>query len=185
MRIGPYTLLGRIGDCYLILQEENNALVVLDQHAAHERVLFERMERGAAAGRGHSLLLPLELPLHLAERERLAEIKDALSALGFVLEESEMLRVHAVPSMLERGEAAELLREMLSGGKDGPEKLYIQAACKAAVKAGQTLGPDEAARLIGQWLALPADKREFCPHGRPCVMRFGLPELETRFKRRA
>lgn len=184
-RIGPYSLLGRLDDTYLVLREEaEQALVLLDQHAAHERVLFERMRLGAFTDTGRALLLPVEMPLHPAERERLQRIRSRLFALGFVFEEGEMLRVSAVPSALDRGEAAELLREML-GGAQGPEDGLIAAACKAAVKAGQQLAPGEAAGLIGRWLALPADVRGFCPHGRPCVLRFSLSELEKLFKRRA
>ncbi len=187
VRVGPYVLLGQIADCYLILKdEEADALVLLDQHAAHERVLFARMERGALAGRGRGLMLPLELPLHPAESERLRELDDKAAALGFELQEEDgMLRVRAVPPMFERNDAARFLRELLAGGLDGPEDMLIRAACRAAVKAGQKLGPDEAAWLIEQWLALPAQTRGFCPHGRPCALRFTPEDLEKLFKRRA
>jgi DNA mismatch repair protein MutL len=185
-RVGSCTVLGQIGNTYLALREENaQALVLLDQHAAHERVLFSRAERAASSGRGRRLILPAELPLHPVERERLREIRNTLSAFGFELEtEGEKLLVHAVPPVLERGEAVDLLREMLGGNTDSPERLYRQAACKKAVRAGQPLSADEAAGLVAQWLALPAEERGFCPHGRPCALRFDLPELEKLFKRR-
>jgi DNA mismatch repair protein MutL len=186
VRVGPCVVLGRLGDSYLVLREEDSqALVLLDQHAAHERVLFARAERGAKGGKGQRLMLPAELPLHPAEKERLRKIGDALLALGFEWEtEGQSLFVHAVPPLLSKGDAVDLLREMLGGNADGPERLYINAACKKAVKAGQPLSADEAAGLVAQWLALPAEERGFCPHGRPCALRFDLPDLERLFKRR-
>jgi len=182
-----YTLLGRIGHTYLVLRDDAaDALVLLDQHATHERVLFARMEQSASAGTGQRLMLPLVLPLHPAERERLEQLRAKLHAIGFELEEGgQGLEVHSIPSGFSRGDAAGLLRDMLSGNRDGPEALHISAACKASVKAGHGLSPDETAALVAQWLALPEEEREFCPHGRPCVLRFAPADLEKLFKRRA
>ena len=180
-----FTLLGQIGHTYLMLRDDAaDALVLLDQHAVHERVLFARMEQGASSGKGQALMLPLMLPLHPAERERLGQLRPRLCAIGFELEEGgQGLEVSSIPPGLSRSEAAGLLREMLDGSRDGSEELYISAACKAAVKAGYSLGPDETAALIAQWLVLPEEERGFCPHGRPCVLRFTAKDLEKLFKR--
>jgi DNA mismatch repair protein MutL len=185
-RIGPYALLGQIGHAYLVLRDETaDALVLLDQHAAHERVLFARLERSASSGKGQRLMLPLVLPLHPAERERLEQMRAKLRAIGFELEEcGQGLEVRGIPSGLSRSEAAGLLRDMLGGSRDGAEELRISAACKASVKAGHSLSPDETAALVAQWLALPEGEREFCPHGRPCALRFAAADLEKLFKRR-
>ena len=186
LRVGPYIFLGQVGQCYLVLCEESSAtLVLVDQHAMHERVLFARMERQAFAGQGQGLLLPVEMPLHPVEKENLPDLLEALLALGFELElQEDSLRVCAIPPILDRAEAILLLREMLGGEDRGPQRLFVGAACKAAIKAGQSLSPDEAAELLAQWLELPPDLRDFCPHGRPCIVRFAPPDLEKLFKRR-
>ncbi|MDR0465843.1 MAG: DNA mismatch repair protein MutL, partial [Deltaproteobacteria bacterium] len=185
-RVGPYTLLGRVGRAYLVLRDDAaDALVLLDQHAAHERVLFARMKHSASNGTGQTLILPLTLPLHPAERERLDQVRARLHAVGFEWDEDgQTLAVRGIPPGLSRNEAADLLRDMLGGCRDGLEEQRISAACKASVKAGCDLCPEETAALIAQWLALPEKEREFCPHGRPCMVRFAQADLEKLFKRR-
>jgi DNA mismatch repair protein MutL len=182
----PYTLLGRIGHAYLVLRDDAaDALVLLDQHAVHERVLFARMEQSASDGTGQTLMLPLVLSLHPAERERLEHMRAKLRSIGFEFEENgQGLEVRSIPTGFSRSEAAGLLRDMLNGSRDGAEELRIRAACKASVKAGHILSPDDAAALIAQWLTLPEGEREFCPHGRPCMLRFAPADMEKLFKRR-
>jgi len=181
----PFTLLGQIGRTYLVLRDNaTDALVLLDQHAVHERVLFTRMEQNASAGKGQTLMLPLFLPIHPAERDRLEQVRDRLRSIGFELGESgQELEVRSIPLWLTRGAAAEFLRDMLGNSRDVSEEVSLRAACKAAVKAGDSLGPDETAALIVQWLALPEEQRDFCPHGRPCALRFTAKDLEKLFKR--
>jgi DNA mismatch repair protein MutL len=143
------------------------------------------MARSASAGTGQKLMLPLVLSLHPAESERLEQMRAAFRAGGFEWEEDgATLEVRSIPPGFSRNEAADLLRDMLGGSRDGPEARCAGAACKASVKAGYTLSPEEAAALIAQWLALPEEAREFCPHGRPCVVRFAPADLEKLFKRR-
>jgi DNA mismatch repair protein MutL len=180
-----YTLLGQIGHTYLVLRDDaTDALVLLDQHAVHERVLFARMEQSASAGKGQTLMLPLVLPLHPAECERLEQMRVRLRSIGFELGEGgQELEVRSIPLGFSRNEAAGLLRDILGGNRDDFEDLSNSAACKAAVKAGQPLSLDETAGLIAQWLALAEEEREFCPHGRPCVLRFTARDLEKLFKR--
>jgi DNA mismatch repair protein MutL len=83
--------------------------------------------------------------------------------------------------LLGRAGGLELLRDILSERVDGPEELLHRMACRAAIKAGQTLTADEAAGLLRQWLDTP--ERAFCPHGRPTVLRFDPTDLEKMFKR--
>lgn len=181
--VAGYTYLGQIGDTWLILKDSDDSLVVLDQHAAHERVLYERMRVGGFAGTGQYLVLPLELELHPAEMERAFALREALASLGFELElEGSRLAARAMPPVLDRAGAISFLREALAGRKDDLSSLFISMSCKAAIKAGQSLTADEVAGLIQQWARTP--DREFCPHGRPCILRWSGQELEKLFKRR-
>lgn len=183
LRVENMEYLGQVANTYLVLRDRDSALILLDQHAAHERVLYTRMRRGGFAGSGQLLALPLELPLHPAERERLFELRENLESLGFVFESSGAgLEVRGMPPMLSRAEAGDFLREALAGRKDDLAGMFISMSCKAAIKAGQRLTDDEAAGLLRQWLAAP--DREYCPHGRPCVLRWDGPDLEKMFKRR-
>jgi DNA mismatch repair protein MutL len=181
-RIGACEYLGQIAGAYLVLREGDN-LVLLDQHAAHERVLLNRLRKEAATGAGRALLLPLRLSLHPEEAERARALWDALARLGFSLRlEGDTLHVEALPVILERAGAEALLREVLAGKRDDFDSLRIAAACKGAVKAGDALTQDEAAGLAAQWMDLP--DRDHCPHGRPCSLTWTPRDLERLFKRK-
>ncbi len=171
--------LGQLAAAY-ILAEGPDGLYVVDQHAAHERVYFERFERAVAR---QMLLQPA--PLELADPP-LPE----LTAAGFALEpfgEATWL-VREVPGDLSGREPLALLRDFVARLGEEPVAEPPQrraaralAACKAAVKAGDPLTPVEMAALLED---LARCKQAYtCPHGRPTVLRFGYPELERRFGR--
>ncbi len=182
VRVGPFTYLGQVAQTYLVLQDATDALVLLDQHAVHERVLYARLTLGKAHDR-QLLALPLNLSLHSAETECFFQLRTQLESLGFVFTHSDAdLCVTAMPAMLTRAETECFLREALAGRKADLAGMFASMACKGAIKAGQALTDDEAAGLIAQWLATP--EREYCPHGRPCVLRWDASELEKLFKRR-
>lgn len=191
VRVGPYVYMGQVGGTYLLLRDlrnnrEHGSLLILDQHAAHERVLVSRIEAGGFSGMSQPLVLPLEYTLHPAERERIQEFRDSLASLGFdlVLRDQgagTVLEVRAVPPLLERAAAGEFIREVLAGRKEDLHSLWATMACKAAIKAGDVLASDEAVNLIAQWLM--TENRQFCPHGRPCVLQWGTADLDKMFKR--
>jgi DNA mismatch repair protein MutL len=183
--------LGQVAGTYLVLRQGGGhhggqgggRLVIVDQHAAHERVILENMRRARSAGDSQPLAVPLPLALHPAEALRLAELEGELREVGFVLTtEADTLLVRGVPPSLPAGKAVQYLREILGEQSDGLASLWTLLSCKSAIKAGQALAVDEALALLEAWLAAP--EREHCPHGRPVVVSFGEVELERLFKRK-
>lgn len=180
---GKFEYLGQIANTYLIMREGGDCLALIDQHAAHERVIYNRLKSGNPGGEAQQLLMPIDLSLEGLAKERLVELEPLLKNFGFEFsQEDGYLRASAIPPLLERGEARDFLREALAGIKDNPDALFASMACKAAIKAGQKLCADEALELLRQWLDTPM--AEFCPHGRPCVLRWNSVDLEKLFKRR-
>lgn len=181
--VGGLTYLGQVAETYLVLRDASGALMLLDQHAAHERVLYERLRKGAFAGTAQCLALPLELALQPVEEERFLEVRDNLERMGFDVSCSGgRLLARGIPPSLSRSEAGEFLREVLAGRKDDIRAMFISLSCKGAIKAGQRLADDEATALLRQWLHTP--EREYCPHGRPSILRWDAVALEKLFKRR-
>jgi len=179
--------LGQVAGTYLVLRQGGGShagrLVIVDQHAAHERVILENMRRARSTGQSQPLAVPLPLSLHPAEALRLAELEGELREVGFMLaQEGDRLLVSGVPPSLAAGKAVQYLREILAEQSDGLTSLWTLLSCKSAIKAGQSLAVDEALALLEAWLAAP--ERENCPHGRPVVVSFGEGELERLFKRK-
>ena len=145
--VGGLTYLGQVAETYLVLRDASGALMLLDQHAAHERVLYERLRKGAFAGTAQCL--PLELALQPVEEERFLEVRDNLERMGFDVSCSGgRLLARGIPPSLSRSEAGEFLREVLAGRKDDIRAMFISLSCKGAIKAGQRLADDEAAALL-------------------------------------
>lgn len=183
LRVGNLAYLGQVADTYLLLRDAEGALLLLDQHAAHERVLYARLEQGAFSGAGQCLALPLELSLQPVEEERLFTLRRRLQEMGFTLETYPgRLVARDIPPHLSRAEARDFLREALAGRKDDTTAMFVSLSCKSAIKAGQRLTDDEAVGLVRQWLQTP--QREYCPHGRPAVLRWDAGALERLFKRK-
>jgi len=181
---GGLEYLGQIADTYLVLRQGGGKLVLVDQHAAHERVILESMRRARSGGDSQPLALPLELTLHPSEAARAQELWDELRSCGFLLEMSGAgkLSVRGVPPSLPAGKAAEFLRDALADRTGGLAELWTMLSCKSAIKAGQPLAVDEALSLLEVWLDTP--DRDFCPHGRPVAVAFGAADLERLFKRK-
>lgn len=180
--VGPLVCLGQIANSYLVLRD-NNDLLLLDQHAAHERVLLHTIEEETSGAQTQLLAIPVELPLHPAESERLMETLPALSAIGFDLAtEQGKLLARGVPPLLGRSRGVAMLRDILMDRTEGIDDMFHLMACHSAIRAGDALTADEAAGLLRRWLSTP--DRDFCPHGRPIVLRFGKNELEKLFKRK-
>lgn len=174
--------------------ESADGVVLIDQHSAHERVLYERFMLGLANGDGTSqaLLFPLTLHLAPAEWEAFEENRDQLTKLGFQAEPfgGHALAVHAVPAPHPRFDAERCLRDTLSalaGDRTGSslarhERLAATVACKGAVKAGELLAPDE---MRGLYLSLARTTLPaYDVHGRSTIVQMSWDELERRFGRK-
>jgi DNA mismatch repair protein MutL len=191
LRFVELPLLGQILATYLLL-ETPDGLVLVDQHAAHERVLFERLR---AAWRAHgvarqALLLPATVELSPDRAARLAEAD--LAPLGFDVEPfgEGVVAVRAIPAELSGQDPAALLREIADllgpGGTglrapDAVERLFASLACHAARRAGERLNPAEQRALLAALDAIPWAPT--CPHGRPVAVPISRAEIERRFGR--
>ncbi|WP_243367407.1 DNA mismatch repair endonuclease MutL [Fundidesulfovibrio soli] len=176
--------LGQIAGTYLILRMPGEGLAVLDQHAAHERVLYSRMRESQSKGQSQALAIPFELSLHPAEERKITALWSELTALGFQLEGGRpgVVAVRGIPPLLSTGQAKDFLKELVAGQARKMEDLWAMICCKASIKAGDALAPDEALALVREWAAAP--DRDYCPHGRPVVVTWDKAALEKLFKRR-
>ena len=174
--------------------EHETGVVLIDQHSAHERILFERFMRDLAAGRsaGQRLLLPITMHLSDQEAEALESSRDTLQLLGYEIENfgGNSVLVTAVPTPHARFDAERCLRDTLAastGARDSGtaakhERLAATFACKAAVKAGDPLSAEEMRALFValRGTELPAHD----VHGRSTIVQLSWDELERRFGRR-
>lgn len=181
IRVGNLICLGQVATTYLILVQ-NDELLLMDQHAAHERVLLANIASSNNSGNCQLLALPEEILLHESEREQYSLCASKLAQLGYQTElAGDTLMVSGLPPLLPRGQALQLLKDILEDKTEGFDDIFHMMACRAAIKAGHILTADEAAGLLQQWLATPENMH--CPHGRPIILRFGTKELEKLFKR--
>ncbi len=177
-----------------ILAQTRRGLVLVDMHAAHERILYERFKREADAGETPSqpLLAPIAFALSTRERALLDENRELLSALGFewgALSENEVA-IRAVPAMLDRREPIGLLREMLDNlGEHGAshaleqrrDEVLSTMACHAAVRANRQLSLTEMNALLRQMEE--TERSGQCNHGRPTWYEFTIQDLDRLFMR--
>ena len=176
--------LGQVADTYLVLKLPNGSLGLLDQHAAHERVIYENMRSLRTRGESRPLAIPIQMTLHPSEAGRVQEMWEELQAAGFMLEleAGQNLSMRGIPPGLETGEAREYLKAALDGQAKTLKDLWIMLSCKSAIKANQPLALDEALALLETWVKCP--QREYCPHGRPVLVSWSALEMEKLFKRK-
>ena len=188
-----YQIIGQVFETYWLIQYRDS-LYIIDQHAAHERVLYERTLAGMKKREYTSQYLspPIILSLSMQEIDVLETFKDRFTAIGFEIEPfgGDEYAVRAVPDNLFGIAKKELLLEMLDSLADGlstslePESIDEKIAsmsCKAAVKGNMKLSYAEMDELINELLSL--DNPYHCPHGRPTIIAMTKRELEKKFKR--
>jgi DNA mismatch repair protein MutL len=189
-----HRIIGQIFSTYWLV-EYKKELYIIDQHAAHEKVLYERTMAAAKAKNFESqqLLPPIVLTLTLREQEVLLKHEQTLKNLGYEFEHfgGNEYSVRAVPADLYGISEKELLLEFidemaedLTQNLSNPTSVLERVAslsCKAAVKANHTFSYEEAAALIKELLTL--ENPYHCPHGRPVIVSMSQYELERKFKR--
>ncbi|WP_291321240.1 DNA mismatch repair endonuclease MutL [Desulfonatronospira sp.] len=182
---GPgLSYLGQIENSYLVFMKDTGRMLVIDQHGAHERIVFEDLKQENRKVQTRLLAIPVHVALHQAERSLLEEIWSKLGGLGFVLElqDEKTLLVKGLPDFMSSGQGLEALRSMLQDKVRDMDNILIALACKSAVKSNRPLTRDEALGLAHQ--LMQCKEMNFCPHGRPICMDLGSRELERLFKRR-
>ncbi|NLV24890.1 MAG: DNA mismatch repair endonuclease MutL [Deltaproteobacteria bacterium] len=187
-------ILGQYRNSYIVCQD-GDELVLVDQHAAHERVGFEKLKaqfREQQIDR-QELLLPPVMGLEFAEAAALEEHREELGRLGFDAEPygNRSCAIRAVPAILDPRQAETALKDVLaeltsletgSSLDEALDRVLIRMACHGMVRANQALSLEEMKALLKEMERI--DVNSHCPHGRPVMIRFGLGEIERMFQRR-
>ncbi|MHB9138360.1 MAG: DNA mismatch repair endonuclease MutL [Victivallaceae bacterium] len=188
---GPLKIVGILDDTY-ILASDASGLIIIDQHAAHERVMFEKLLNCASPdGQTQKLLLPINLELSRAEASFINKNAEILRTLGFEIDplSSNTVMVSGIPSVIRQenigGMIHDIISELTENGASSPKadlEAVARAACVAAVKSHDRLTSGEALSLLHQMAQceLPFS----CPHGRPTIINISIRELEKRFGRK-
>jgi DNA mismatch repair protein MutL len=184
----------QINNTYL-LGEDCDGLFLLDQHAVHERILYEKLKKEikSATVQTQNLLIPETIELNRTEASIITENLDILKSFGFNIESfgQNTFIVHSVPKIIKKSSSSVIILDIAEEFENMDEKLSIEecaekiltvVACKSAVKAGDKLTDEEIKSLIRQWEQ--TDYRNWCPHGRPAMIRFSWNEIEKRFNRK-
>ena len=190
-RIGPVRILGQLNRMYIVA-ESAEGLMLIDQHAAEERINYELLMKQLHenAVRTQKLLKPLQLDVSPSEMQRIIQLKEQLSHCGYEIEEygKNTLLIRTVPFIFERASKAllEELVETLQSGSEAQvlreaEERIIRFSCRKSIKAGDVLHVAQMEQLVRK---LEACELPFtCPHGRPTIISLGLKDIEKKFKR--
>ena len=187
-----FRIIGQVFKTYWIIETEGK-MYIIDQHAAHEKINYERLVKAFESGENCSQMIypSIILSLSLREEQVLTEYMDTFTAAGFVIQHfgGRDYQISAVPATLYRMDAKEYflaILDSLSEFNTGvtPERVFETMAsmsCKAAIKGNQTISEMEARHLFEELLSL--DNPFHCPHGRPTIISMTEYELERKFKR--
>ena len=187
------TVLGQYRRSYILCQDGDD-LILIDQHAAHERIGFERLraeyQRGALARQ--TLLFPAVLEFDFREAALFQDHLADLERLGFEIEPfgGKAFLLKAIPHLLASSSAEQLVRDVVNEvatigrsalAAEGIEAVLILMACHGVIRANQTLAPEQIRALLRDLDGV--DFQAHCPHGRPVMKRLPLIEIERMFKR--
>ena len=192
LRVPVLRVLGQLGSTFII-SEGPEGMYLIDQHTAHERVLFDQLRRDRDRGevKSQGLLEPLAVEMSPEEQELVAEHGELLTGYGFETEPfgDRAVLLRAVPAGLAAAEPARALHDVLDylqsddlRGYDWEERMLASVACHSAVRAGQALSAQEMREMVR--LLETADNPHACPHGRPIIVHMSTAQLEREFDRR-
>ncbi|HJJ29879.1 MAG TPA: DNA mismatch repair endonuclease MutL [Methanocorpusculum sp.] len=184
-------VLGQIGDTYILAKNESGDLIVVDQHAAHERIMYDQLvARSGSIQSGQELLVPMPITLTKKEIAALPDLMDVLEKAGYVLEPfgKDVWMVRSVPVVSSTLGDPEVIHAIISGALDGIkntddvlDRVLKTAACRAVVKGNTPLTFEEMQRLLCQLMATRSPYT--CPHGRPTTIVLSKSRLGTMFLR--
>lgn len=186
----PLYPLGQIETCYIVAKGPDG-LYIIDQHAAHERILYDRMSRSKERVPAQQILVAQYLEFTRGDCDIIAKNQETLYQLGFTLEQigPDTMRLVEMPVDIPLADAESVLRQVLQLITDMHQPTaqelrhaYLQmAACRSAIKAGETLNMRQIQALLSELYT--TDLPYTCPHGRPTIVKFGPDELAKMFKR--
>ena len=186
----PWRMVGELYNSYIIVEQGDEAFLI-DKHAAHERILFEKLKANQEAISAQTLLTPVPVRLSPSACAELLSNKGLLDELGFEIEEfgENTILLRQIPMDLSPDNAAEsieaLASDLLSGRRESKDtvrdELLHTVACKAAIKAGWK--NDEAELLAVVKQVMSREDLKYCPHGRPICITLSKKQLEKQFKR--
>ena len=192
--VEPWRIIGEAFHCYVIV-EQGDKLLLIDKHAAHERVLFEDLKKKLKAHKNASqmMMIPMELSLSAADIATLEEYRTELEKIGFGFSaHGNTALVNEIPAELSAAAASAFLgalaADLGSGTADVTlardllfEKALYQAACKAAIKGGREYPPEYLEELVKKLFEIP--DITVCPHGRPVAMTLSHANIDRQFRR--
>ncbi len=186
----PWRMVGELYNSYILVEQGDDAFLI-DKHAAHERILFEKLKANQEKISAQSLLAPIPVRLSPSAAGELLENRKTLDELGFEIEEfgENTLLLRQIPMDLSPEDAADALEtlasDLLSGRREHADtvrdELLHTVACKAAIKAGWK--NDEAELLAVAKAVMSREDLKYCPHGRPICVTLSKKQLEKQFKR--
>ena len=187
----PMKVFGALFNTFILVEYEDQLLMV-DQHAVHERLLFDRLmsEHTEKAQAGQEMLVPVVLGVTNAEQRLLEDNREALESIGLVVEAfgEKDVAVRTIPVILGEAQTKDFIRDVINDLQNEKDPTFekkrtqlLQTACKHAVKGGETLTEEELRSLLDTMIEQKVTPT--CPHGRPLVVSISHRELDRKFKR--
>ena len=186
----PWRMVGELYNAYILVQQGDEGYII-DKHAAHERILFEKLKANQETISSQALLTPLQVNLHADQAAILLDNTELLSTLGFEIEEfgAGTVLVRQIPMDIAQQQAADTLEAMAADLQNGRrekattvrDEVLHTVACKAAIKAGWKTDSRELQVLVDT--VMSREDLKYCPHGRPICISLSKKQLEKSFKR--
>jgi DNA mismatch repair protein MutL len=190
----PFRILGQVQATY-ILCEGIEGLIMIDQHAAHERLLYEKYKKDREIGSipAEKLLIPIPMELSTEESFVLMSYREEIESMGFEIDAigERMVAIRTLPKLSESFDPKGMIRELLEElsfvkregkGREAVQRMLVSLACHSAIRANSVLRREEMEGLVGELHPFPFSLT--CPHGRPVFFVISPEELAKQFKRK-